>query len=104
MNNMAIHNILSEEFTRMRESEKGKYVLLDVRSTEEWNEGHFEEALLLPLSIIPVKVQEVVPNKEQKIIVYCMSGGRSGMAASLLDSMGYKNVFNLLGGYSRYHK
>lgn len=101
---MSVHNISSSEFTRMRENEKGEFVLLDVRSTGEWNEGHFEEAQLLPLSIIPVKVQEVVPNKEQKIILYCMSGGRSSMAASLLDSMGYKNVFNLLGGYSGYQK
>jgi len=101
---MSVHHVSSGELKKIRENEKGSYLLLDVRSTGEWNEGHFEEALLLPLSIIPVKVQEVAPDKEQKIIVYCASGGRSSMVASLLDSMGYKNVFNLLGGYGGYRQ
>lgn len=99
---MPVHNITASEFKTLRDTEKGSYRLIDVRSLPEWNAGHFEEAEHLPMHILPIKAAEALSQKDQKIVVYCLSGGRSSMVSALLSQMGYSNVYNLLGGYSGY--
>lgn len=71
--------------------------LLDVRTLEEYKEKHIEGSLLIPLNILEQQIQKEIPNKNQKIIIYCRSGNRSKTAANILLEMGYKNVYDLGG-------
>ncbi|WP_203363423.1 MBL fold metallo-hydrolase [Bacillus sp. REN10] len=80
--------------------EKGEITVLDVRNQTEWDEGHISGAIHVMLGTLPDRLDEV-PN-ERPILVQCAAGGRSAIAASVLQAKGIKNVTNLLGGYSRW--
>ena len=75
-------------------------VLLDVRTPQEYREGHIPGSKNLPLQTID-KVDSIVENKDTVLYVYCHSGARSRQAASLLQYMGYSNVTNI-GGITAY--
>ena len=68
------------------------YIILDVRTEEEFKEGHIKNALLIPDYEIAEKAETVLTNKEQLILVYCRSGRRSKIAANELATMGYTNI------------
>ena len=71
-------------------------IMVDVRTKEEYDEDHIEGAVLLPVDEINEdKVNEIVKNKDDIMIVYCKSGARSSEAASILNGLGYHNVYNL---------
>lgn len=74
-------------------------IILDVRTQEEYNGGHIENALLLPVTDIKDKADEILADKDAKILVYCRSGNRSAAASKELISMGYTNVYDF-GGIS----
>lgn len=71
-------------------------VLLDVRTPNEFNQGHIPDAVLLPVDQI-TQAEEIVPDKSTPVVVYCRSGNRSSTAAKQLDNMGYKRVYDLGG-------
>lgn len=71
--------------------------LVDVRELSEYNEGHIEGALLIPLGTIDENVDSLLPDKDAKIFVYCRSGNRSRTAANTLIELGYTNVFDIGG-------
>ena len=71
---------------------KENYVILDVRTVEEFAEGHIEGAILIPDYEIGEKAESVLTDKEQLILVYCRSGRRSKNAASELAALGYTNI------------
>ncbi len=73
------------------DSEKD-YVILDVRTKEEFDEYHIEGAVLIPNYEIKEKAESILTNKEQLILVYCRSGRRSKNAASELVALGYTNI------------
>ena len=75
-------------------------VLLDVRTPQEYREGHIPGSQNLPLQQLD-KVEEVTENKDTVLYVYCRSGARSRQAVSLLKHMGYTNVHNI-GGIAAY--
>jgi adenylyltransferase/sulfurtransferase len=75
-------------------------VLLDVRESDEWRQGHLEGALSLPRGFLEIKVETAVPNKETPIIAYCAGGVRSLLAAKVMKEMGYQNVSSMAGGYT----
>lgn len=68
------------------------YVLLDVRTQEEYDSGHIEGAILIPDYEIGAKAESVLTDKDDLILVYCRSGRRSKNAASELAALGYTNV------------
>jgi sulfur-carrier protein adenylyltransferase/sulfurtransferase len=74
-------------------------ILLDVRESDEWRQGHLEGALPLPRGFLEIKVESVIPNKEAPIIAYCAGGVRSLLAAKAMKEMGYQNVSSMAGGY-----
>ena len=76
-------------------------LLLDVRSPEEYREGHIPGSQNLPLQLLD-KLPAVVENKEKELFVYCRSGARSRQAVEILKSMGYVNAHNI-GGIVAYH-
>ena len=75
-------------------------VLLDVRTPQEYREGHIPGSQNVPLQQLD-KVEEVTENKDTVLYVYCRSGARSRQAVSLLQAMGYTNVHNI-GGIAAY--
>ena len=75
-------------------------ILLDVRTPQEYREGHIPDSKNVPLQAID-KVADLVENKDTVLYVYCHSGARSRQAASLLQYMGYSNVTNI-GGIAAY--
>jgi sulfur-carrier protein adenylyltransferase/sulfurtransferase len=74
-------------------------ILLDVRESDEWRQGHLEGALPLPRGFLEIKVESVVPDKNAPIIAYCAGGVRSLLAAKVMKEMGYQNVSSMAGGY-----
>ena len=75
-------------------------VLLDVRTPQEYREGHIPGSQNVPLQQLD-KLEEVTENKDTVLYVYCRSGARSRQAVSLLNHMGYTNVHNI-GGIAAY--
>ena len=71
---------------------ENSYVILDVRTQEEFDEAHIDGAILIPDYEIDAKAESVLKDKDQLILVYCRSGRRSKLAASELVSLGYTNV------------
>ena len=71
--------------------EKGAF-LVDVRTPEEFAEGHVNASVNIPLDEVPNRLEEF--NGKETIIVFCKSGGRSGVAKSILNQAGFGNVFN----------
>jgi rhodanese-related sulfurtransferase len=80
-----------------RMSASDDYILLDVRTAEEYAEAHIEGAVLLTDSNIEAQAAEVLPDKNKVIYVYCRSGRRSAASSALLAEMGYTNVFDMGG-------
>ena len=74
-------------------------VILDVRESDEWRQGHLEGALPLPRGFLEIKVETTVPDKNAPIIAYCAGGTRSLLAAKVMKEMGYQNVSSMAGGY-----
>lgn len=68
------------------------YILLDVRTKEEFDDGHIEGAILIPDFEIEERAETELPDKDALILVYCRSGRRSKNAASILAALGYTNV------------
>lgn len=73
------------------------YILLDVRTQQEFDEGHLPGAVLLPNEDIVNASPELLPDKEQLILIYCRSGNRSKQASEKLAALGYLNLFEIGG-------
>ena len=71
---------------------EGDYIIIDARTTEEFDEGHIEGAILIPEYEIGNRAENELPRKDQLILVYCRSGRRSKIAAEALVDLGYTNV------------
>lgn len=88
--------ISAEEAKEMMQADKN-YIILDVRTIDEYNEGHIEGATLLPDNELEEKAESTLPDKEATILVYCRSGRRSAEATKELIKMGYTNVYDFGG-------
>ena len=77
---------------------KKDYILLDVRTPEEYEKRRIPNAVLLPIAEIKAgNVIATLPDKKQKILVYCWTGRRAEDASAMLVKMGYSNVINIGG-------
>jgi sulfur-carrier protein adenylyltransferase/sulfurtransferase len=74
-------------------------ILLDVRESDEWRQGHLEGAIPLPRGFLEIKVETAIPDKNTPIVAYCAGGVRSLLAAKVMREMGYQNVTSMAGGY-----
>ena len=83
--------ITPAEAKEIMDSQDG-YVILDVRTQEEFDEAHIDGAILIPDYEIADKAESVLKDKDQLLLVYCRSGRRSKNAASELVTLGYTNV------------
>lgn len=73
-------------------------ILLDVRSDEEWAEGHLPNASYIPYESEDFEAQLHALDKDRPVLVYCAAGGRSSRAMGVLNQAGQAEVYNLLGG------
>lgn len=87
--------ITSEEAKIMMDKSLG--VIVDVRTPEEFNEGHIENAINLPVDEIEDRALEVLPNKKETYLLYCRSGNRSAQGAKILENMGYEIIYDFGG-------
>lgn len=91
MINMTYEQISQDEAKRIMDTESD-YIIIDARTQEEYDEGHIENAILIPEYEIQEKAPELIPDKNALILVYCRSGRRSKIASEALVQLGYTNV------------
>ena len=85
-----------DEAITMMEEESG-YIILDVRTLEEFAERHIPGAINIPNETISTEEIPELPNKDQLILVYCRSGNRSKQASEKLVALGYTNIVEFGG-------
>ena len=91
----AYHKISAEEAYEMMVSQE--VVVVDVRTREEYESGHIENAVLVPNESIGSEIPEALTDKEATLLIYCRSGRRSKEAAQKLLALGYQNVYDFGG-------
>lgn len=88
--------VTTEEAVNIMQTEEN-YVILDVRTAQEFASGHIPGAVLLPNETIGTEDIPLLPDKDQLILVYCRSGNRSKQAAENLAQLGYTNIVEFGG-------
>jgi len=95
---------ISVEETHQLLQEKEPVVLLDVREKEEIVLGYIKGATFLPQGLLNEKVEELLPDKNVPVVVYCAAGIRSLAAAKLMKEKGYAHVFSMVKGIDGWQK
>ena len=90
-NKISYEQITPAEAKALMDSEQN-YIILDVRTPEEFAAGHIAGAILIPDYEIGEKAESILTDKDQLILVYCRSGRRSKNAANELATLGYTNI------------
>lgn len=82
---------------------KKDLLILDVRNEIEYKEdGHIKGAKLIPLNKLPLDLDEILDYENSPILVYCRRGSRSLKACEILEDNGFNNLYNMVGGYSKW--
>ena len=89
-------NITAQEAKEIMDRESG-YVILDVRTREEYDQGRIPGAIVISHEEVADKAEETLTDKDQLILVYCRSGRRSKIAAEALVELGYTNILEFGG-------
>jgi rhodanese-related sulfurtransferase len=84
---------------RRRLEVKEEIHLVDVREDHEWTAGHIPGAVHLSKGIIERDIEQMFPNRDAEILLYCGGGFRSALVADNLQKMGYRNVVSVDGGW-----
>lgn len=96
-NNTKIRHSSMDEIEQIM-NENTDYIILDVRTIEEYNEGHIPNAICIPNETIDTNITtKQLANKDQLILIYCRSGNRSKQAAQKLHTLGYANLVEFGG-------
>lgn len=97
----AFSTITASDAKRLMD-EKPNEIVLDVREQQEYDAGHIENAVLLPVNTITAEsAAKVIPSKDTPVLVYCRSGNRSRTAADKLAQLGYTEIYDF-GGINRW--
>lgn len=91
-----VRTITAEEAKEMMET-LDEYIIVDVREQYEYDAGHIEGAVLVPVGSIEELASELLPDKDMTLLLYCRSGNRSAQAAAKLLEMGYSNIYDFGG-------
>lgn len=86
------------ELEQLKQLQKEGAIIVDVRSPQEYKEGHLDGAISIPEYKIKKEIENRIPDKNQNVVVYCSSGGRSKKAQKQLRKLGYSQVYNLYNG------
>jgi rhodanese-related sulfurtransferase len=106
-----VQELSADEMEKMA-AQRANLMVLDVRESSEHEQGHIKEALLVPRGILeaaadpnyPKHNPELCDARSRPIVVYCATGGRSAMAAAVLQMMGFKEVYSLAGGFTQWEQ
>jgi len=100
---MAVNNGLSAEITsaEARENVKqGKYdYIVDVRTKREWDEGHLENVINIPIGEFVSELPQRIPDKNARILFVCKKGIRASGVVTIAHKLGYNNVQAMIGNY-----
>lgn len=90
-----IHQVIEYEDLKKLKQEKD-VIIVDVRSSLEFNEGHIKDAVNIPIGSIDNAddIKELLPNKDAFYVIYCQSGNRSKTVTEMLIDAGYKNTYD----------
>lgn len=88
---------VAEAYTKL--SSDAPIRLIDVREDHEWSAGHAQGAEHLGKGIIERDIEQKAPDKNTELILYCGGGFRSALAADVLQQMGYRKVYSMVGGW-----
>lgn len=97
----AIRTVSLDEIKRRLEAREG-YVLVDVREKDEVRQGFIPGAVSIPRGFLEMQAEQKLPDKSEKIVVYCAGGVRSAFAAKTLSELGYSNVESANPGFVRW--
>ena len=86
----------------LKQFQKEGAIIIDVRSPQEYKEGHIGGAISIPEYEMKRNAEDILKDKKKNIVVYCSSGGRSKKAQKLLKKLGYDHVYNLYNGLTNY--
>ena len=75
-----------------------KFTFIDVREDDEWRAGHAKGAIHIGKGVLERDIENIVPDKNEKLVLYCGGGFRSALAAEILLRMGYRDVISMDGG------
>lgn len=95
-NEVVIKHVSMNDIVQIMD-ENENYIILDVRTQAEYNQGHIPNAICIPNETIDENVVNKLPDKNQMILVYCRSGNRSKQAAEKLKKLGYTNLIEFGG-------
>jgi rhodanese-related sulfurtransferase len=98
-----IHKQISKEEARILIEEKEELVIIDVRTLEEYNEGHISGALLFPDKRLVLDKEVLEQYKEKPVLVYCRTKNRAIPAAQQLKQWGFIEVYTMVDGYSTWN-
>ena len=90
---------ISSEAAKEMMDQDSSLIILDVRTAEEFNEGHIKGAVNISKTELESIVETAIQDKSSTILVYCLSGSRSALASQELSELGYLNVYDM-GGIS----
>ncbi len=88
----AMYEIITAEDAKNIMDSGEEHIILDVREQDEFDAGHIPGAILIPYTEIENKAEEMLPDKDKQILVYCRSGRRSKIAAESFAKLGYTNI------------
>lgn len=96
-------NKMDIDIEELKQLVKEGAILIDVRSPQEYKEGHIDNAICIPEYEIIYKCRQKIKDKNQVIVLYCSSGKRSKRAQEELTRAGYSRVYDLYKGIDNYN-
>jgi len=90
---------VSVDETLARSKGEARPILIDVRERDEYEQGYVPRAEWVPRGFLEMKIEDIVPDRGQEVILYCAGGNRSALAARSLVELGYTNVSSMAGGF-----
>lgn len=95
--------ISQQELQQLINSNDVNYVLLDVRSEQEYQDSHIPTAINLSHNLVADNIASLAQHKDKIVIVYCRSGRRAGIAEAILRDNGFTNLRHLTGDMNGWH-
>jgi rhodanese-related sulfurtransferase len=96
-----IREVTQEELRQWIDQGKDM-MLIDVREANDHAHSRIENSTNIPRGVLELEVDDTAPDRSRTIVTYCGGGGRSAMAADVLQQMGYRDVYSLQGGYKQW--
>ncbi len=94
-----VREITLDELLECQKKPGNDILVIDTREDHEWDRGHIPEAVHVSKGLIERDIENMVPDENREIVLYCGGGFRSVLAGESLQRMGYTNVKSLIGGW-----